>query len=385
MGEMTSRDRVRSALQHVEPDRLPVEFGGIWTTFHKDSHRALMRHLGLEGGEEQVRSLHTNLVEPDPRIIRILGRDTLTFSPNPGGGWELHVDPQTDTWVDEWGIKYRKPPGGYWYDYCAHPLAEAKTAADLDRVRWPDPADPARIKGLPEAMKAADEKGEKAIVLCTPILGSWTEAWYLRGLEQAMEDLALNQDLAEELAERTTRWLIAFWDSALAQLGRYMDVVALEGDLGVQEGPLFSPEVWRRIYKPRLARLISAIKAKTRAKILLHSCGSVYWALSDLVEVGIEVLNPVQLNARNMGDTARLKREFGKYLTFWGGGCDPVVFHLGTSREVTEEVRRRILDLGPGGGFVFGPVHGIQANCPPENVLAMAKTTQENGMYPLRA
>ena len=168
----------------------------------------------------------------------------------------------------------------------------------------------------------------------------------------------------------------------LPVVGEYVDVVQMEGDLGGQYGPLFSPKLFRQLFKPRLRRVFDTIHRHTRAKVKLHACGSVYWALPDLIEIGMDALNPVQVNAADM-DTARLKREFGRDLTFWGGGCDTLVLQSGTPEEVRAEVQLRLRDLGPGGGFVFCSIHNIQAGVPPENIVAMYHTARECGGYPI--
>lgn len=378
---MTSRQRVLAAVEHREPDRVPLDFGGRVTTIHAEAHRELKRYLGLEGGEEVVVGQMTQTVEPDPRLIDMLGRDTIYFTPSPGGDWQLRLDPESNTYLDEWGIKYRMPPGGYYYDPVENPLAFAETPADLDKYRWPDPVDPKRTRGLVEKIKAAHAAGDQAILLSAPTLGLWIQPQFLCGMEKAMMDLALNRPLAEAIAEKLTEWYIAFWDTTLAELGPYVDFVHMEGDLGHQFGPLFSPRVFREIYKPRFRRVVEAIKKRTNAGVWLHSCGSVYWVIPDLIELGVEVLNPVQVNAADM-DSARLKREFGRDLTFWGGGCDPVLLQFGSPAEVEAEVKRRIDDLAPGGGFVFGSVHNIQVNVPPANIVTMFQTAREYGVYP---
>jgi uroporphyrinogen decarboxylase len=146
-------------------------------------------------------------------------------------------------------------------------------------------------------------------------------------------------------------------------VGKYVDLVQIGEDLGTQQGPIMSPASFRKIYKPRMRRLLESIRRKTAARVYLHSCGSIYRFIPDLIECGVQVLNPVQVNAKEM-DSARLKREFGQDLTFWGGGCDPVVLGTRTPGEVVADVKRRIDDLAPGGGYVFGSVHNIQANVP---------------------
>ncbi|HEX2986831.1 MAG TPA: uroporphyrinogen decarboxylase family protein [Chloroflexota bacterium] len=322
----------------------------------------------------------TYTVEPDPRLVEKFGRDTVSFYPGFGAGYELKIDPETNTYSDEWGVKYRMPPDGYYFDPFQFPLAKAETPADLDRHRWPDPHDLNRIRGIAEEIKATVGAGEKAILLGAPTLGLWMLPQFLRGMEQALMDLAGNKKLAEALAEKITEWYEEYWDSTLAVVGPYVDFVHMEGDLGDQNGPLFSPKTFREIYKPRLRRVVDAIKRRSSARIWLHSCGSIYWAIPDLIDAGVEVLNPVQVNAAEM-DSARLKREFGKDLTFWGGGCDPVVLQCGSPSDVEADVRRRIADFAPGGGFVFASVHNIQANVPPANIVAMFEAAHRYGIY----
>ncbi len=380
---MNCRERTLAALDHREPDRVPLDFGGRHTTLHLYAHQALMRHLGLQGPEPRIRSYHTYLVEPDPQLLERFERVSALFFPNSPSDYVFAIDPATRTYVDEWGTKYYMPPGGYYYDICAAPLAEAESEADLRAYRWPNPTDPARLAGLPAQVKAAYATGEKVLMMCGAMPGLWEHSWYLFGFEQAYVNLAANQPLMEALTERLLEWQVAYWDVTLEAVGACIDLVQINEDLGGQHGPLMSPQVFRRIYKPRLRRLVEAIKQKTRARVYLHSCGSIYRLIPDIIECGIDVLNPVQVNAEEM-DSARLKREFGKDLTFWGGGCDPVILQRGSPQDVVDEVKRRIHDLAPGGGFVFGSVHNIQANVPAENILAMFGAAREFGGYPIR-
>jgi uroporphyrinogen decarboxylase len=233
---------------------------------------------------------------------------------------------------------------------------------------------------LIEFLRASRAAGDKAILLNAPTMGIWMMSFYLRGLEQGLMDLASQPELSEALAERVTEWYVKCWEWALTQVGEFVDVVQMEGDLGQQDGPLFSPRLFRQIYKPRLRRVVETIKRHTRAKVLLHACGSVYWAIPDLIEAGIDVLNPVQVNAADM-DPGRLKREFGGDLSFWGGGCDTILLQQGSPAAVEREVERRIADLAPGGGYVFGSIHNIAAGVPPENVVAMFRAAQKYGAY----
>ncbi len=381
---MNDRERGLMALNHQEPDRVPLDFGGRHTTVHLYAHQALMQHLGYSGPEPAIRNYHTMLVEPDPQLLRRFERVTQVFFPSSPSDFELHIDHETGTYVDEWGVKYLMPPGGYYYDMHENPLAEAETEADLAAYRFPNPTDPSRIAGLAERVKAAREAGEKVIMVGAPIGGMLEQSWYLLGLERSYIQLAADPTFMEALADRLLEWLLAYWDMTLDVVGPYIDVVPYQDDLGGQNGPLISPAIFRRIYKPRMRQLLDAMRKKTSAKIYMHSCGSVRWAIPDLIDCGVEALNPVQVSAAEM-DSAVLKREFGRDLTFWGGGCDPVVLQYGTPKEVADEVQRRIQDLAPGGGFIFGSVHNIQANVPPENIVAFYDAAREYGGYPIEA
>ena len=379
---MNCRERALAALEHREPDRVPLDFGGRTTTIHLYAHQALMQHLGLSGPQPRLRSYHTYLVDPDPQLLQRFERVSAVFFSRPPSDYVFKIDPVTNTYVDEWGTKYYMPPDGYYYDIQSTPLATAESEADLQKYPWPNPKDPSRVAGLAAEIKAAYDAREKVIMMCTATLGLWEMSWYLLGFEQAYVNLAANQPFMEALTERMLEWQMAYWDMVLGEVGPYIDLVQIGEDLGSQHGPLMAPATFRRIYKPRMRRLVDFIKQRTKARIYLHSCGSIYRMIPDLIEVGIEVLNPVQVNAAEM-DSARLKREFGKDLTFWGGGCDPIVMQTGTPTEVRDDVKRRIHDLAPGGGFVFGSVHNIQANVPPANIVAMFEAAQQFGGYPI--
>ncbi|HEM62653.1 MAG TPA: uroporphyrinogen-III decarboxylase, partial [Chloroflexi bacterium] len=277
---------------------------------------------------------------------------------------------------------YQRPPGGYWYDLAGHPLKEG-TMEELEGFQFPNPRDPARVHGLAEEARRLLEETDKAVMIHAPIGGVYEQSYWLRGIETLYRDMGGNRKYVEALAERVLEWLLEFWDLVLEEVGPYVHVVELSDDLGGQYGPLFSPKLYREVYKPRHRPLTELIHSKTEAKIFLHCCGSIRWALPDLIEVGIDIINPVQVSAREM-ETDRLKREFGRDIVFWGGGADATgVLPFGSPSDVREEVKRRISDLAPGGGFVFGSVHNIQAEVPPENVVAMFEAAYEYGGYPI--
>lgn len=362
---------------------MPVDFGSLHTSIHRDGHKRLLKHLGMEVYDAPIIDMFQQIVDPAPKLREMFHDDVQCFFANPGAGWELKIDPVDDTWTDEWGVTYRQPPGGYWYDFKSHPLKEG-TIEELEKYKMPDPRDPNRVKGLAEKAKHLYENTDKALMIHAATGGVYEHSYWLRGVEELYIDMAANQKYVEALAEKVTEWMLAFWDHVLTAVGPYVQVVQLGDDLGGQGGLLFSPALYRRVYKPRHRRLTDLVRSKTKARIYFHSCGSIYAILPDIIESGMEIINPLQVSAKDM-DSAKIKAEFGKDLSFWGGGANPqTVMTLGGPGEVKEEVKHRIHDLAPGGGLVIGPIHNIQPNVPPENVVAFFEAVHEYGGYPIR-
>jgi len=275
----------------------------------------------------------------------------------------------------------RKPGGLYFEPIFFSPYANATSEADFDaQPEYIEDFDWAAWWDLPIAEMAARAEKLRAETdyfitgnVYDHILaaGQW-----LRGFEQFMMDLIINKPLAHALMERLVDVYLRRFESYLP-VARHCDMIVVNDDLGTQTGLQLSPQLYREMVKPYHARLWQGIKAMSGKPLLLHSCGSVYALIRDLIEMGLDALNPVQVSAADM-DTARLKREFGRDLTFWGGGCDTqYVLPRGTVEEVREEVRRRVEDLAEDGGFVFCPVHNIQPDVPPENIVACYQAARE--------
>ncbi len=380
---MTGRECILAALRHEEPERLPVDFGGRHTTMHVRAHQALKQYLGLDDRPEVFRQFWLQTIEVDPRLNDRLGGDVVAFCTGKPDAWNMQLEDHERFFTDEWGAGYRMPPGGYYFDYASHPLARATTLSDLDRYPWPDPLDPGRFRGLKERVEASHRLSEKAIMMTIAPAGSWEHTWTLRGPQQAMTDMILERDLYEAVLERTVQFQLAQWSRVLDLVGDMIDVAALSDDLGTQDGPMISPRLYREIFKPRLARITSLIHGRSRAKVYIHTDGSVYAFLPDLIEAGIDIINPVQTECRDM-QPEKLKHEFGRNLVFWGAGCNTRVFEFGTPTEVRAEARQAIRELAPGGGYVFAPIHNIQPQVPPENVVALFETARQDGTYPVR-
>jgi uroporphyrinogen decarboxylase len=283
---------------------------------------------------------------------------------------------------DEWGIGWKMPKeGGLYYDMFDHPLKNAQTPADIEKYTWPDPTDPARFTGLAERARTAALEEKQGVFLGGLSAGIMEMAAWMRGYENYFSDFASNEKLVVALMEKVMELKMAYWEIALREVGDHVDAIGEADDFAGQYRMLISPAMYRRVVKPLHRRLLDFIHARTRAKIFFHSCGAIRPVISDLIEAGVDILNPVQVSATGM-DSADLKREFGKDIVFWGGGVDTQrVLGTGTPQEVGDDVRRRIEDLGPGGGFVFATVHNIQGNVPPENILAMWEALQEYGVY----
>jgi uroporphyrinogen decarboxylase len=368
---MTSRERVLNAIQHKDGP-LPIDFGGLHSSLHKKVHTGVMRLLGLEDFSEEIQDWFQIIVYPDARLLDRFGADCLPVYTNPGSGWKLEFtrDGDFEYFVNEWGIRLRRPMDGYFFDLYEQPLKQAQSLSEIKKYKWPDPEDPARIHGLREKIKQVRESTDKALVLFNPIGGSHEHSYFLRGLDTLLLDLALNPDIADYLAAKVAEWEAAFFTFVLKEIGDLVDVVQVGDDLGTSYGLIFSHDMYLKYYKHRERSIIDAIKKVSKAHIYFHNCGAIREAIPDMIDIGVEILNPVQVQAAGM-DSAGLKRDFGKHLTFWGGACDPRVLAIGTTQDVEREVTRRIEDFHKDGGFVFASVHNIQANDKPENVVKM--------------
>jgi uroporphyrinogen decarboxylase len=376
-----SRERVRATLAHREPDRIPFDLGGSRQTgIHLRAYARLRDALGLEPGETRVVDITQQLADVEPDVLDALGADVRLVAPRGASTYrrELRDEGGYRIFTDEWGVGRRMPlETALYYDSYAPPLAGEIDLAAVDAYAWPDAADPARYAGMGEEGRRYVEEEGRAVQVGS-ICGGLTEGLFkLRGFEDGYMDLAGDPALARRVMERILEVKIAYWSRVLPLVEGSVDVVGEADDLGGQERTLFSPATYRDLVKPLHRELFDFLHAHTDAKVFFHTCGAVRELIPDLIQIGVDVLNPVQVSAAGM-DTAELKREFGRELVFWGGGVDTQrVLGAGTPDEVRAEVLRRIGDLAPGGGFVFAAVHNVQPNVPPENVLAMRAALAE--------
>jgi len=381
---MNSQERVRLALNHREPDRVPFDLGGTGlSTLHVTAYRNLRRYLGLPPVETRMMAMAEQLALVDEDLAGRLQTDVRLVTPGAatGFGYVLRDEGAYEAYTDEWGIGWRKPThGGLYYDMYRHPLARAESLEEFKAHPFPDPLDDGRFATLRAQAKTASGQ-DKAVALAGPCAGIAEVYSWMRGYEGYYIDLAVNQKTVAYMLDRLVEFKCAFWERALREAGDCIDVVIEADDLAGQQTLLLSPATYRNLIQPRHRRLFAFIKAQAPVKLFFHSCGAVRPLIPDLIDAGIDILNPVQISAAGM-DLRELKREFGPDLVFWGGGVDTQhVLDKGTPEEVKADVRRNIEALAPGGGFVFAAVHDIQADVPPQNIMAMWEAWQTYGVY----
>ncbi len=380
---MTSRERVQKALNHQTPDRVPIDFGGFQTGIHRRAYEALTKHLGLQE-EISILDAVQQLAKPSEAVLERFHVDTryiLAHGPEGFDGTICKNRRNGRLWhdlTDEFGVVWSMPDDGSLYmDISHHPLATA-SIADLADYPWPSGSDATRFTGVRD--HAQTLRRETPYALVTGISGVVYEyCWYLRGLERWFMDMIENPDFCAALLDRTLAYWMDYMTGFLGEIGDLVDVIMIGDDLTGQHGPLFSPAFYRNVVKPRQKKLVQHIKSLTTAKVWYHTCGNCVEYIPDLLDNGVDILNPVQTSAAGM-DPAMLKQRFGRDMVFWGGGCDAQhILPFGTPEEVREQVRRNMEIFKPGGGYVFNGIHNIQADVPPENIVALFDAAYKYG------
>jgi len=357
---MKRRERVLMALHHEQPDRCPMQI-----SFTPEFAARLGRELGLE--EDEIHNPHgggnTYVLE------HALDEDMLLTSV----GWAnsyyaTHIyGDGGDTYTDEWGVGWKNIAyetrfgTGHYTEIVGHPLADDDQAVDSYR-----PPDPNRPELYAEAERLIQEYKEEYWIVGVTVTTIFETAWALRGYERALIDLATNPDFVERLFDIPFHYHLTA-ATKLVEMGA--DMIWIGDDMGAQDGMLISPNTWRRFFKPRVATFISTLKhINPEVKVAYHSDGAIYPIIPDLIEIGLDVLNPIQ--PRSM-DPARLKKAYGDNLCFWGSIDEQYTLPFGTPAEVEKEVITRLKTLGKHGGLIMGPTHHVQLDTPLENFWAM--------------
>ena len=379
---MTRRERVIAAMEHREPDRVPLSM-----SITIDAYNNLKRYLDLEL-EEDLRPGRWTEVSIHPLVAEKFGLDIIWLpTGKPQKKPRQSEDP--DKWYDGWGVEWTKiplPNGGYYNEMTDPPLKNA-TIDDLEDFDWPDPYDPGIVEGVREHYRHIHNDTEFAIL--TKFGGAvFEQAWYLRGMERFLLDMAENEEFVAALLKKIAKIQMGIDEVLIEAAGEYVDVLRLSGeDMGTQTNPIISLPMFRRMVRPHLERLWGYAKEmlqkkNPKAKIMLHSCGAIRPFISDWIDMKLDVLDPIQPRAKGM-DPFELKAEFGEKLTFHGGIDAQHVLPFGTIEEVREHTRKFIKALAPRGGYICAPVHNVQRDVSPENLIAMRDAVEEFGYYPI--
>jgi uroporphyrinogen decarboxylase len=357
---MNSKQRVLTALEHMEPDRVPIH-----VDFTPEAATKLARHLGLAEATAEAYSGQAS------QIPLVMGHDLLV-------AWHgiatSYYSQPAETYTCEWGIAWRwvDVPGGRYTEMMERPLSDAGNLK-----AW-DPPDASEEWRYEATKRLLAERGRTHAIVGAMPCTLFEAAWYLRGYEEFMTDMVVNKGFAHALLDEILRFQLTC-GSRLADLGA--DIIWMGDDFGTQRGLLISAGLWREFFKPRYERMISTFKGiNPQVKVAYHSDGNIEELLPEYIEVGVDIYNAVQPGANDIG---RLKRRFGRDLSFWGTVDIQEVMPFGKPEDVHAEVRRRILAAGPGGGLILAPSHNIQPDVPLENILAFYEAAREYGSYPL--
>jgi uroporphyrinogen decarboxylase len=382
---MTSRERLLKALDHEEPDRVPIDLGGNQTGIHKSAYGELLRHLGLNEPIEIMDAVQ-QLARPSEAVLERFHVDTRYIAAGAAADWKGGIVKRRRNgrvWhdlTDEFGVRWSMPEDNPCYmDISHHPLAEA-TVDDIRSYPFPKGDDPGRFAGLREKALAIRRDTPYAVV--SGISGVVYEiCWYMRGLEQWFCDMATQPEFCEALLDRTKTFWLDWFRAFLDEVGDVVDVIMIGDDLAGQSGPLFNPDFYRRIVKPRQREVARYIRSRSKARLWYHTCGGCAQYIPDLIENGVQILNPVQISAKGM-DPADLKARFGGDIVFWGGAIDSQhVLPSASPAKIRDDVRRHLEIWKPGGGYVFNSVHNIQGGVPAENIVALYDAAYEFGFY----
>lgn len=382
---MSPRERMLTALDHQQPDRVPIDLGGNQTGIHKFAYARLIDYLGIDD-ELTIMDAVQQLARPCEAVLERFHVDTRYVAAGAAADFKGGIvtnERDGRLWhdlTDEFGVTWSMPDDTpYFMDVSHHPLADA-SIDDLADYPWPKGDDPGRFEGLRE--RALTLRKETPYAVVSGISGVVYEiCWYMRGLERWFIDMIEQPQFCQALLDRTLAFWLDWFRVFLDEVGDVVDVIMIGDDLAGQGGPLFAPDFYRAVVKPRHKQLVQSIRQKTSAKIWYHTCGACLEYIPDLIDNGIDILNPVQISAADMNPTY-LKQSFGDRLCFWGGGIDAQhVLPSATPETVRDHVRRNLEAFKPGGGYVFNNVHNIQADVPPENIAALYDAAYEFGFY----
>ena len=409
---MTSRERVLAAIEHKDSGQIPIDLGSNPSSgISAMGYNKLKKALGIEGGHTRIFDVVQQLAIVEDEVIDALGVDVLdigrVFNTADGDWYETTMldgsKGEYPVWfrpvtrgdgtveVERNGeVIARKPPEGAFFDQTFFPYQEgyptdySDLPAAMDMVLWQalvhSPWDHAADDGFWEQLRARTlelrESTDKALMItCGCNLFEW--GTFLRKLDNFLMDLLAEPEEVEKLLDALMELHLAGLEKVCSAVGDIVDILRFGDDLGTTGGLFMPPDTYRELFKPRHTLLNEFVHKNSSMKTFLHSCGSIYRVMPDLIEAGYDIINPVQTNCLEM-EPERLKAEFGTEITFWGGGCDTAsVLNKATPEEVYEHVTRRCEIFAPGGGFIFNTIHNILPEVPPENTFACFQAVRD--------
>ena len=385
---MTSRERVQAVLQHEVPDRVPIIVGVSNATGIKMTpYQGLKKMLEINAPDEYLYDWpELGSAKMDEEIMRRLHSDVRgVLDRFPAQVYARNKNREAHApCIDDWGGGQIEIEPGIWYPGY-HPLADATTIRELEEYPyWPDMDDPTRFAHVGREAQALADANEFAIMATPWLMFPFERAFGLQGMDKFLMNMAMIPDFAEALLRKNLSLCKQLMGNFLTAIGKNIDMIKIGDDLGTQERLMISPKMYRKILKPIHAELIAHIKQFTDAKIFFHTDGDVFDLIEDFIEIGVDVLNPIQTSAGKMANLEELKARFGKDLVFCGAVDTQEVLPNGTPDEVRQEMKRVIHALGKDGGYMVASVHTIMHEVPPENILAMVDAVEEFGYYPLK-
>jgi len=385
---MTSRERMLAVLEHKVPDRVPIIIGVSNATGIKmKTYQGIKELENIEAPDEYIYHWpELGTAKIDEQTMQRLRSDVRGVRDvHPAETLQRnHLREEHSPFIDSWGSGQTEISPGEWFPGI-HPLKEATSIRDLEEYQgWPDMNDPTRIAHVKQAAAALATENKFAIMATPWLLFPLERAFAMQGMDTFLLNLAVKPDFALALLEKTAQLCKELMGNFLEALADKVDIIKIGDDLGTQDSLLMSPDMYREILKPIHADYIRFIKERTKAKVFFHTDGDVVPLIPDFIEMGVDILNPIQTSAGKMSDLAGLKKQFGENIIFCGGIDTHRVLPSGTQDEVRQEVRRVMQLLGEGGGYMVASVHTIMNDVPPENVLAMVDAVEEFGYYPLR-
>lgn len=377
---MTPRAAFAAAMNHRQPDRLPLDLGKHIGSIHRRAYPGLRELLGNVPmhNDGLILDRMAQTVWPDEALLQRLDIDFRWVVPH----W-VQVRERTDVagYVDMWGVPYKAAGDTDHFVVDGAPLREATLAA-LGDYPWPDPSDPAQFAGLRERAKFLFENTDYVVGADAIKAGILMNALQMRGYDKFFMDLVIDRGFAEALMDRILATLKAMWTRYMEEVGPYVQLVYLTDDLGSQSSLLVSPRMFRQLLKPRMKELHDHIKGLADVKLMFHTDGAVLPLVEDFLEINVDILNPVQTSVSGLEDTFALKEKYGDRLCFHGAIDVQQVMPNATPQELEYEVARRIYDLGRGGGYILAPCHNVGHDIPPESVVRLFELAREFGRDP---